>query len=118
MKPGTTPKQRDIVLVPIPFTDLTANKRRPVLVLSNNSYNQQSQDVLVCAITSKIQNNKKYALIIEGKDLEGGLLPKTSQIRTDKIYSIHQNLILKRYGSIKLETFKKVTHILNELVQT
>ncbi len=28
-------KQRDILLIPIPFTDLTAQRRRPVLVVSN-----------------------------------------------------------------------------------
>ena len=28
-------KQGDILLIPIPYTDLTTNKQRPVLVLSN-----------------------------------------------------------------------------------
>jgi len=31
------PRQRDIVLIPIPFSDLTAAKWRPVIVLSKES---------------------------------------------------------------------------------
>lgn len=49
-----TPKQRNIVLIPIPFSDLTSTKRRPVIVLSNDHPNQQSEDVLVAAMTSKL----------------------------------------------------------------
>lgn len=40
MRLGTMFKQGDILLIPIPFTDLTANKKRPVLVISNNYYNK------------------------------------------------------------------------------
>lgn len=29
------PKQGDIVLVPVPFTDLSSQKRRPVIIISN-----------------------------------------------------------------------------------
>ena len=45
-------EQGDIVLVPVPFTDLSSKKRRPVIVVSNNTYNRQSADVIVVAMTS------------------------------------------------------------------
>lgn len=32
-------KQRDIVLIPTPFTDLSSNKKRPVIIISNDSKN-------------------------------------------------------------------------------
>ncbi len=41
------PKQRDIVLVPIPFTDLSSTRRRPVIVISNDEYNRTTADVVV-----------------------------------------------------------------------
>ncbi len=48
------PRQRDIVLIPVPFTDLSSFKRRPVLILSSDAYCQSSPDMLVAAITSNL----------------------------------------------------------------
>ena len=31
-------KQREVVLIPIPFSDLKSKKRRPVIVISNDIY--------------------------------------------------------------------------------
>jgi len=47
-------KQGDILLIPIPFSDLSSNKKRPVLVLSNNDYNNKTEDIIVAAITSNL----------------------------------------------------------------
>jgi len=46
------PEQGDILLVPIPVTDLSSQKRRPVIVISNNSYNKRTTDIIVVAMTS------------------------------------------------------------------
>jgi mRNA interferase MazF len=45
-------KQGDILLIPFPYSDSTAIKQRPVLVISNSHYNESQQDIIVAAITS------------------------------------------------------------------
>lgn len=36
-------KQGDILLIPIPFSDLTSSKKRLVLVLPNSKYNERDK---------------------------------------------------------------------------
>jgi len=50
-------KRGEIVLIPVPFSDLSSVKKRPVLVISNTSHNFTSSDILVAAITSNLQLN-------------------------------------------------------------
>jgi mRNA interferase MazF len=51
-------EQKEIYLVPFPFSDFSGKKVRPVLVLSNNKFNR-GEDIIVCAITSKITKVKE-----------------------------------------------------------
>jgi mRNA-degrading endonuclease toxin of MazEF toxin-antitoxin module len=46
------PDQGDIILIPVPFTDLSSTRRRPVIVLSNDAYHQSGEDMIVVAMTS------------------------------------------------------------------
>jgi len=45
----------DVVLVPFPFTNQSGSKRRPAVVVSTQSYNQQKPDVILAAITSQVR---------------------------------------------------------------
>jgi mRNA interferase MazF len=52
----TTPFEfGDIVLVPFPFTDQSASKRRPAAIVSNAAYNRVKPDVVVMAVTSQLR---------------------------------------------------------------
>lgn len=92
-------KQGDILLIPIPFTDLTASKKRPVLVLSNSLYNKTTKDIVVVAITSNVES-KEYAVLFSKDDMKEGTLKVDSCIRADKIYTLSQDSIVKKFGSI------------------
>jgi mRNA interferase MazF len=80
------PKQGEIVLIPVPFTDLTSSKRRPVIVISNDDYNQRAADVVVVAMTSTATSNS-YSFMITSADLTHGALNRPGTVRVDK--SIH-----------------------------
>jgi len=111
-----TYKQGDILLIPVPFSDLASNKKRPVLVLSNDKYNTKNEDLIVSAITSNIRG-LNYEVVFDSEDMLEGQLSKTSCIRPDKIYTLSKNIIVKKYGSISsnklMEVKIRIMEILN-----
>lgn len=105
--------QRDILLVPFPFSDQSGTKVRPVLVLSNDEYNQ-NEDLIVCAITSNLRPGK-YSLIIDEKNLESGRLHQKSLIKVDSLLKISNKLIIKNIGILNKASFQKVSNILKDV---
>lgn len=80
--------QRDMVLIPIPFTDLSSNKRCPVIIISNDNYSKSNLDIIVVvALTSNLIFENKYCIDIDNHNLKEGKFPQKSRIRCDKIYT-------------------------------
>ena len=100
-------KQGDILLIPIPFTNLHSSKVRPVIVISNDAYNDLTDDILVSAITSNL-TDKEYVVPIDNDDLEDGALIKPSVVRVDKIYSLDQSIVKKKIAHSKDTILKSV----------
>ena len=107
-------RQRDIFLVPFPFSDQSGQKVRPVLVLSHDSYNQFGEDIIVCAITSNFKMNK-YSIIVDGGNLEAGKLYEKSCIKIDSLLKINKKLIIKNIGTLNQATFQKTIIILKDI---
>lgn len=83
-----------IVLTDFPFTDLTAAKRRPALVISTD--NDRRSDVIVAYITS-IPRNDPHALAMSPTPGTG--LKVASWVRFDKIATINKDIIAGRIGN-------------------
>jgi mRNA interferase MazF len=100
--PSTTPfKRGDIVLVPFPFTDLTATKQRPALVISSDAFNASHQDVVLLAITSQITPTPSAEeFFVPAHELAACGLPKPSLVRLMKVFTLHHRLVIKRRGAL------------------
>ncbi len=113
---GTMYKQREIVLMPFPYSDLSNTKRRPVLIVSNDDYNQNFQDVVVCVITSNLHKDA-YSVELENDDLEIGVLPESSTVKAHKLFTVHQNKIIRKFSVVKVEYFEKVADKIKHLIE-
>lgn len=56
----TTYEPGDVVLIPVPFTDGTAMKQRPAVVVSGRRYNTQRPDLIVMPVTSNVTLPRRF----------------------------------------------------------
>jgi len=103
----------NVVVIPFPFSDLSAAKRRPALVLANI----EGDDILLCQITSQC-SNKRYEVSLKTTDFISGTLPVDSYIRPERIFTADKNIILKTVGIVANEIMDKtIENIINILKQ-
>lgn len=110
-------KQREIVLVPFPYSGLSSSKRRPVLILSSNSYNASFSNILGCVITSN-RFKDAYPVALQDSDLEAGLLPEESVTKCHKLFTTEQSQVIKRFSVVREQKFEEVKQKIIDLLQT
>ena len=54
--------------------------------------------------------------MLSGEDLEEGDLKVDSCIRVDKIYTLSQNIVVRRFGLVRNYVINDVRKMLNELI--
>ncbi len=98
-----TLKRSDIVQIPFPFSDLTHQKLRPVLLLASPD---GFGDFLAAAVTSQAGHDD--AISLQNDDLVEGRLPKTSWVRATKLFSLNRNNVVITLGSLKPDAFQRI----------
>lgn len=88
----------DIVIVPFPYTDKLAEKRRPALVVSNKTLHEQHGLTWLVMITSA--DNRGWEGDVEIKDLKRAGLPAPSVVRPAKIATVETMHILRKVGRL------------------
>ena len=102
----------DVVVVPFPFSDLSATKRRPALAVATLS----GDDVILCQITSQATRDR-YAIALRGADFAEGGLRHDSHIRPNRLFTADGALILYRAGQITTAKRAEVAAALIALFQ-
>ncbi|MBI5872464.1 type II toxin-antitoxin system PemK/MazF family toxin [archaeon] len=99
--------QKEVVLLPFPFSNFEGMKVRPAIVVSNESFNKKSADCLMVPLTTVIKD-EPYSVIIDNHDMDSGELAKQSRVRADKIFSVEKRLVTMKIGTINDKTFEKI----------
>ena len=107
-------KQKELVLLPYPFTDQDGTKMRPAIVISNDSFNNKCPDRIMVPITSVIKEDP-CSIMISQNDLASGKLDKISRIKLDKVFSIDKHKIVISFGKVNDQIFNKVLSEIKKL---
>lgn len=103
----------DIVVVPFPFSDLSATKRRPALLLADSS----APDVILCQITSQTVFDK-FSLTLNNDELKNGTLNTPSNLRPNKLFTAEKSIILYKIDELKPEKMRTVISAVVKIFQS
>lgn len=92
-----------IVVIPFPFSDLSAAKLRPAVVLADTGQG----DWLLCQITSNAYIDPT-AVQLTNAELSKGTLNTVSFARPLKLFTANSSLIVKRIAILKDDAFKTI----------
>lgn len=92
---GTMFERGELLLVPYPFSDLSAAKRRPVVAVTEPD---RYGDFIALPVTSRPQ--EEHGIPLASSELVRGTLPAPSWIRTDRIVTLNASLVVKSVGRI------------------
>jgi mRNA-degrading endonuclease toxin of MazEF toxin-antitoxin module len=114
MQNGIRFEQRRILLANVRFSDSSEFKKRPVVIISNETFNNEGRDVVCCPITANIK--EKHGISINSKNLEEGQLYKLSRIKSKYPFFLEKNEINKEIGKIDIKTAKQIITDIKELI--
>lgn len=90
-------KPFDVVVVPFPFTEKLAEKRRPALIVSSTLFNKEHDHLILAMITTA--KNSVWSSDIELNDWKQAKLMVPCKVRF-KLFTLDRQLIALRLGSL------------------
>ena len=102
-------KAFDVVAVSFPFTDRDATKRRPALVISNERFNQQHNQLVLAMITTATAF--VWPSDVSLTDWQEAGLKVACHFRL-KLFTLDQSLVVKLIGHLSSRDIKSVQTVL------
>jgi mRNA interferase MazF len=99
----------DVVLIDVPFTDLSHRKKRPALVLI-----PRQPDYLVSFFTSRLERAGSQDIVIRASAENG--LAVDSAILVTKLFTLHESLIVRPIGRLSTSDHRAVVQRLLDLL--
>lgn len=104
----------DVVVLPFPYSDRLAEKRRPALIVSADRLHRGHKLVWVAMITSA--KNSRWSCDVPIVDLSRAGLPAPSVVRPAKIACIEPERIARKLGVISTKEAQAVAAALGQFM--
>jgi mRNA interferase MazF len=104
----------DIVLVPFPFTNQTANKKRPAVVVSDPAFHSRRPDLILMAVTSQVRTPLQTGEVLLSAWSVAGLLKPS--VAKPVLMTVEKSLVLRRLGRLEALDRQAVAAILQEIL--
>ncbi|HTQ14060.1 MAG TPA: type II toxin-antitoxin system PemK/MazF family toxin [Rhizomicrobium sp.] len=88
----------DLVVVPFPYADRLAEKRRPAVVVSTAAMSERHKLVWLAMVTSA--DNPRWDCDVDIADLKTAGLPAPSRVRPVKLATADVARVLRRIGRL------------------
>jgi mRNA interferase MazF len=95
--PGVPFDPFDVVVVPFPFTDRQAAKRRPALVVSGRDFNSRHGQLILAMITAARRSDWPSDTSLEEWRSAGLTVPCRVRL---KLFTLDSELIIRRIGTL------------------
>ena len=94
----------DVVLVPYPFGERPGGRKRPVLVVSSDEHNQETGELVVAQITSRVSSSPRAGdcRIEEWREAN---LPRPALVRA-RLATVGISLVLRKLGRLSESDFR------------
>lgn len=104
----------DVILVPFPFTDQTATKKRPAIVISSKNYNSVRPDIILMAVTSQLRASAAFGEVwLTDWEAAGLLKPSAAK---PVLTTIEHSLIIKRLGRLTGSDIDRLKGALSQII--
>lgn len=105
------PVNGNVVVLPFPFSDLSASKKRPAIVIAQLS----GDDIILAQITTK-EHFDEYAITLQHNDFKEGRLPQESMIRPNKLFTADKGIISYKAGSVTEKKMEEVEQMVIKII--
>lgn len=103
---------RQVILLPFPFSDLSASKLSPALLLAPAG----KGDWVLCQITSRPYADPD-AVMLDSADFAAGSLQVISYARPGKLFTAHASLFQRSAGVLHTAAHAKVVDVIVRMLR-
>src|SRR5436853_6075581 len=94
----TSYKFGDVVLVPFPFTDQRASKKRPAVVVSSGAYHADNINLILMAVSSQVSTSLRAGEVTLDDWKKAGLIGDS--VVKAVITTLERRLVIRKLGAL------------------